>query len=402
MDSSPFRTIRPDYSGRSILNLMTTLVNGLGVEVGAYPLLSPDCGLSTDEVAGARHVVLIVIDGMGDALLRQARASTMLRHQVATLTSVFPSTTASAIPTFLTGLAPQQHGLTGWHMYFDEIDDILAVLPLQVRDHIKVRKPLEPQTLLERLGLRPPLARSLPGRCTFIAPPHISQSAFNRYHTANERCLPFDNVGGFFTNIVKAVEETPVQPRGAPNFIHAYLPDLDALMHEQGTQAATVGAAIALLGEGLAWLFNALHETGTLVVVTADHGFIDAPPGKLIEFEQSSVLGSMLSRPLCGERRVAYAYVDEARRADFEAYVATHLSHACELHVAKDFLAAGWFGPGAPHPRLERRIGDYVLLMREDWTIKDWLPGEKRYAQLGVHGGASASEMQVPLLVARP
>jgi arylsulfatase A-like enzyme len=402
VDSSLFRTVRPDYSGHGILNLMTTLANGLGVETGNCPALLSDCGLSIDEVARARHVVLLVIDGMGDALLRQHNASMMLRRQVATLTSVFPTTTASAIPTFLTGLAPQQHGLTGWHMYFDEIEDILAVLPLHVRDRAKERKPLELQSLPERLAFRPPLARRLPGRCTFITPRHISRSAFNQYHTAGERCLPFDNVGEFFTGIARAVAEAPEQPSAIPNFVHAYLPDLDALMHEQGTQTAAVAAAIGLLGEGLTWLVNALRQTGTLVIVTADHGFIDAPPSRLIEFEQHSALHSMLSRPLCGERRIAYAYVDHPRRADFEAYVATHLRHACELHAAKDFLAAGWLGPGAPHPRLERRIGDYVLQMREDWTIKDWLPGEKRYAQLGVHGGASVSEMHVPLLLARP
>ena len=40
--------------------------------------------------------------------------------------------------------------------------------------------------------------------------------------------------------------------------------------------------------------------------------------------------------------------------------------------------------------------------MQEDWTIKDWLPGEKHYDQPGVHGGCSAAEMFVPLIVAGP
>lgn len=36
--------------------------------------------------------------------------------------------------------------------------------------------------------------------------------------------------------------------------------------------------------------------------------------------------------------------------------------------------------------------------MKDNWTIKDWLPGEQRYTMLGVHGGTSASEMRVPLI----
>ena len=36
--------------------------------------------------------------------------------------------------------------------------------------------------------------------------------------------------------------------------------------------------------------------------------------------------------------------------------------------------------------------------MQENWTIKDWLPGERQHSMLGVHGGISTDEMQVPLV----
>jgi len=39
--------------------------------------------------------------------------------------------------------------------------------------------------------------------------------------------------------------------------------------------------------------------------------------------------------------------------------------------------------------------------MRGDWTIKDWLQDEPRYRQPGVHAGASADEMFIPLIVAQ-
>ena len=35
---------------------------------------------------------------------------------------------ATAITTFLTGLAPQQHGLTGWHTWFREFGCVLRAL----------------------------------------------------------------------------------------------------------------------------------------------------------------------------------------------------------------------------------------------------------------------------------
>ena len=48
----------------------------------------------------------------------------------------------------------------------------------------------------------------------------------------------------------------------------------------------------------------------------------------------------------------------------------------------------------------EAVVGDYVLVMREDWTLLDWMEGEQRHRQLGVHAGVSADEMLVPLVVA--
>ena len=38
--------------------------------------------------------------------------------------------------------------------------------------------------------------------------------------------------------------------------------------------------------------------------------------------------------------------------------------------------------------------------MRGRHTIKDWLPGEKRFLHIGNHGGTSAEEMYVPLILA--
>ena len=46
-------------------------------------------------------------------------------------------------------------------------------------------------------------------------------------------------------------------------------------------------------------------------------------------------------------------------------------------------------------------MGDYTLLMREHYVIRDRLPGEKTYTQVGVHGGLSAAELNVPLCLLR-
>ena len=62
-------------------------------------------------------------------------------------------------------------------------------------------------------------------------------------------------------------------------------------------------------------------------------------------------------------------------------------------------MRQGWLGPGMAHPALQERLGDYVMLPRGRGILRDWLQGEKRYRHVGVHGGLSAAEMTVPLVV---
>ncbi|MHB9103024.1 MAG: alkaline phosphatase family protein, partial [Sulfuricella sp.] len=121
--------ILPDYDGGSIVNLMASIESACGGNP-RYPALR---AVPPAEIAGARNLILLVIDGLGYDCLAQSQAGALRNRLRAKITSVFPSTTATAITTFLTGLAPQQHGLTGWFTYFREIGSVAAVLTFQPR-----------------------------------------------------------------------------------------------------------------------------------------------------------------------------------------------------------------------------------------------------------------------------
>lgn len=395
----PAEFVFPDYHGGSLLNLMQTLMTGLGLAGNGYAPLRPELGLTAADIAQAKQVVLIVIDGLGNELLeRHAPNGQLAAHQVGKLTSVYPSTTASAIPTFFTALPPQAHALTGWHMWFEEIGQTLSVLPLNPRE--PGVESGDPEQLAAQLFAHQPISASLAGRCFTVAPQDIVESPFNRYHTQGAQRIGYWGIKGFIDAIAHAVSTST--PQSAPNFIYAYYPALDSLMHGVGTSDARVTQRLQQIDAAVATLQAKLAGTNTLLIVTADHGFIDAPKDHLIALDEHPELAAMLLRPLCGERRLAYAYVRPECHADFQDYVNEHLSDACRCIPTAEFIVEGWFGPGAPHPQLASRAGDFVLQMRGDWTIKDWLEGEKHYEQPGVHAGASAQEMWVPLIVSKP
>ena len=381
----------PDYGGGSIVNLMQSIATACGSSRTDYPPLAL---LPAAQLARARHVVLIVVDGLGQrTLARHADSLHLQRHQLGSMTSVFPSTTASAITTFMTGLAPAQHGLTGWHMHLDEIDQTLAILPLTPRDGPPRALP---EQLPERLFEHPSLFQTLDRESWVIAPQSIAGSPFNTWHARGAQSIAYRTLPELFASIAELTREK-VKSR----YIYAYYPDLDTNSHRFGTDSRQAQHTLAEFDAHFGQLRRQLCGSNSWLLVTADHGFIDSPRRRVIDLDDHPQLAAMLVRPLCGERHVAYCYVAEARLPAFETYVRRHLGRACHLYRSEQLIAAGWFGPPPYHRRLASRAGDYTLVMKDNWTIKDWLAGEKRYTMIGVHGGTSDSEMRVPLIAMR-
>ena len=378
----------PDYRGGSLVNLMSSITHALGGVSDYAPLTA----LPPHTLADARHVVLLVVDGLGhDYLL--SHDSTLRQHLRGSLTSVFPSTTASAIPTLLTGLAPQQHGLTGWHMYFREIGAIAAPLPFRLRAgrHALREAGVTPASLF---GLSPLFDR-LPLPCHVVSPRHIIDSDFNVALSGSAQRHGYQTLDEMFALIAALLRSEA--PR---SYIHAYWPQHDSLAHEYGIHSPQVADAFAALDDGFTRLLDGLRDSGSRIAVTADHGFIDTSPAETIDLDGHPDLRDTLLLPLCGEPRMAYAYVRAGREAQFEAYLHTHLANRVQLFRSEDVLQQGWLGPGVAHAALRDRIGDYVLVPRGHTILRDWLKGEPRHTHIGVHGGLTPAEMMVPLVVA--
>lgn len=383
--------VRPDYQGGGIANLMVSVIEAAG---GAAPApYAPLHGLDTSAWGTSRTVLLLVIDGLGyEYLLRRAAGGELARHLKARLTSVFPSTTASAITTFLTGLAPQQHGLTGWFMYFRELGSVVSVLPFTTRGG---GAPLGRQIDAAELLGASSLATRLPVRMHVVSPRRIIHSDFNVAHTNGALRHGYDTLKEMFQTLTRLVREAG----GGRQYVYAYWPELDGLAHQHGSEAAVTAAHLAELDEAFGHFLKRIAGSDATVIVTADHGIVDSGAERVIELDRHPRLAEMLLLPLCGERRVAYCYVQPGQGAAFESYVAAELAPYAECRASAALVAQGYFGPGAAHPRLAGRLGHYTLIMKDNYAIKDWLAGERRHVHLGVHGGLTAAEMYVPLIV---
>jgi hypothetical protein len=379
----------PDYRGGSIVNLMTSIVQAFD---GTPPSEHSPLRALPPASLGSRNVVLLVIDGLGhDKLVATCPDGALARHLESRITSVFPSTTATAVTTFLTGLAPQQHGITGWFTYFRELGGVLAVLPYRPR-HGGSAPSVAARALFEHV----PLFDRLRARSHVVIPRHIAYSDYNAAHNGTARVHPFSSLDQMFDAVAQIVRRP-----GDRQYVYAYWPELDRLAHEHGIESREATAQIARIDEAFDRFLAGIDGTDTTIVVTADHGFINAESEHAIELDAHPDLARTLRLPLCGERRAAYAYAQAGRGAQLVDYVEEHLAALVELHESDSLIDSGYFGLGPPHPRLRERVGDYTMIMRGKATIKDWVLGEHRHSQIGVHGGMSPQELLVPLVVAR-
>lgn len=381
----------PNYHGGSIVNLMSSIMTAFG---GQNPPYLPLSQLAGSALHKAENIVLLVVDGMGCDYLKAHGAYTTLRqHLRGCITSVFPPTTATAVTAFLTGSAPQQHGLTGWFVYFEELGQVVAVLPLQPRPtraqgaaaRIYAAAILNPRPMFDRINVR----------SYVVVPERIAFSAFNMAYCGRATVRPYKSLTQCFNTIANIIREN-----SGRLYIYAYWPELDHLGHTEGVTSRAVRAQFSMLDAAFEGFLKNIEGSHTSVIVTADHGMIDCGAEQLVRLDDHPALADTLALPLCGDGRVAYCYVKpEAHRA-FEHYVDTTLAQYATLFKSDDLVARGYFGLGPVHPQLASRVGNYTLIMKGRHGIKDWLPGERRDIPIGAHSGVSEAEMYVPLIVA--
>ncbi|MDF1578243.1 MAG: alkaline phosphatase family protein [Desulfobulbales bacterium] len=378
---------KPDYRN-SIVNLAVSLFRSRGCEPNGY---EPLAGLDPLELAG-RPVVVLIVDGLGDNFLQRYPDSFLCRHRRGRLSSVFPPTTASAMTSFFTGAAPQQHGITGWYTYFRELGTVATVLPFVPRyggvDFSKAG--IRPGRLIDAESQFSALA----GPCHFALPDYLVDSVYSQALSGTACRHGYGSPEELFALLEKFAGRG-----GGNDLVIGYWPELDSLGHACGIESPEAADLFHKLDRCCRDSLPRLAAAGAAVIVCADHGLIDAPQERVINLEEHPRLAGTLTLPLCGEPRCAYCYVRSDRKEDFERYIAEELDFACELKRSREMILEGYFGLGHGSPRLEERVGEYALLMKDDYIIKDRLLSEENSPLVGVHGGLSADELYVPLIL---
>ena len=138
------------------------------------------------------------------------------------------------------------------------------------------------------------------------------------------------------------------------------------------------------------------------VIVTADHGFLDAPPPNRHTLRPSRNLLPLLRFPPSGDARVMYLHTWDWARERVRRYFERRFGERFIVIDVEDALAMGLFGPDPPSNEASERLGDLIVISAgADILEYNAERGAGKMLQINSHhSGLSPDEMRIPLVVA--
>jgi predicted AlkP superfamily pyrophosphatase or phosphodiesterase len=379
---------KPEYRGNSLVNLMSSIIIASGGKA-RYPQLKK---LTAKTIQKYNNILLIIIDGMGyDFLKKYGKGSFLESNAKGAITSVFPPTTAASITSIITGTAPQQHAVTSWYMHLKEVGSTVAVLqnsprfgfvPLDLFD-------FDMKDIIDTA----PFRKKVSYECYNIIPDYFKSSSYNS-DSKDER-MPYSSYLGFIRQTAKAVRKKTIK-KNKKKLIYSYWPKYDSLAHHLGYNSSEAIEHFHELDKSFERISESLKGTDTLMIITSDHGFMNAK--EVIFLHQHPKLMECLSQSLVGEPRSPNFYVHVDKKKEFESYMKIFRKKGT-LKTRKQMIEEEWYGLYKPHPKLMHRIGDYTFLCGEGIIFRDHLANSEPNFDLGNHGGISRGEIFIPLII---
>ena len=352
--------------------------------------------LSSNELKKSKNIVLIVIDGLGYNYLKGKKESFLFQHLRNSITSTFLATTTCANTVFHVGYPPQQHGLTGWDINLKEVGSIVSLLPLA---------PMYDEGLdlvqsgfdMNQIMDIPSFHKGLNCKCFTLIDSTIAHSSFNNYVSKNTEMIPTTSYKNSFTKLKKLI----LKKSSTQRFIHNYIWEFDSCSHAFGVGSKESNELFEDLDKRVKNLANSIKNTNTQLIIVADHGFIDVSRKTEIWTEDIKGFKDCLTIPLAGESRVRNCFIRPNKVKDFKKIVKSKMSKYCWCFKGEQLIKDNLYGLGKPNKKLIDRVGDYVLIMKGKYILRDRLVNQDKAKNFhpGKHGGVSEDEMLIPLVV---
>jgi hypothetical protein len=369
--------VEPAYGSRSLADVVPAVGAAIGVKV------RPDVAEGALDLPEAPAYVVLLIDGLGARLLeRYPDEAPYLSSLMATQqpgTAGVPSTTATSLSSFGTGLPPGAHGLVGFTSRIPGTDRLLNAL---FWDKSVDPKQWQPHATAFT-GLR------LNGASvTVVNKREFRDSGLTVAAHRGADFVGADRVGERIAAAVAASRERP-------SLTYLYDGDLDWTGHRYGVDSEPWLQQLVMVDAQAEQLREALPPEVRLMVV-ADHGMVDSPSSHRVDVDRELALRDGLVL-MGGEARFRHLYCRTGADATVAATWTELLGDRAEVLTRDEAMMRGWFG--AVEPAVLPRIGDVLVACRGDHAVVSTVDFAYESTLVGLHGSLTEDEMLIPMLV---
>lgn len=367
----PYPLVLPAYGGPCLSSLVPALLEPPGCRPGWLPAPLQTAG----------QVVLLVLDGLGWLQFseRSHLAPVMAGMEGGPITSVAPTTTATALTSISLGLSPAEHGVAGYKLVVDGPTgrEVLNVLRwTTVSGDARHFVPPHDVQGLPAFGGRPVPVIS---RSEFIG------SGFTQMHLSGAV-----QVGWGVPSSIPVLARRQLE-EGHP-FVYAYYEGVDKIAHIAGF-GELYDAELAYADNLVASLVADLPR-GCALAVTADHGQVEVGPRAQALSPEVLAATAMTS----GESRFRWLHAGPGGVEDLARVTTERYQSEAWVATFDEVEGLGVLG-GPLSAEARARLGDVALLPLGPSAYLD--PRDGGDAVLVCrHGGLSPEEVLVPLLAA--
>lgn len=335
----------------------------------------------------ARQAIVVLVDGLGywNIVNRIGHAPyirSLMKEPLnqRPIYSCLPSTTVAAMSTFGTGTCPGLTCMTGYTQKNHETGALAQLI--QFRDAPNPEDLQRQPTIFELLSKQGVRSDSVSLPKFENSPLTIAALRGANYIT-----------GGTPRARIFAAAKTTFEP----GLTYMYLRDTDKVGHNYGCDSGEWIAAFEQVDEQLR-LLRKQCASGTLIIITADHGMIQSDANQRIDIAKNAQLMKGVSL-VAGEPRSVMLYAQDGVSADELAQNWRNVLEDKALVRTKDqAISDGVFGEVCSRAR--EILGDVIVQAKNRVTIVDSrMQSEKAMSLPSVHGSMTRLEMEIPCLI---
>ena len=405
---SGIQTVMPLYDSYCFSNLNMLFSHLLGTGAETRMPLQVLC----DSPHFFKKIVFIYLDAFGwDVFEKINRKSSLLARileegAVSKITSQFPSSTAPHVTSIHTGLGVGESGIYEWFQYVPEVDNIITPLLFSLGYDRERNRLLDlgfdPEKIFPTATfyhhLREHGIESYIFQSSAYTPSPISDVVFQ----GSSKVVPYLTIPEACTNLVEHLKAEQ-----NPSYFFLYLGNVDSIGHLYGVDSrqytSEILSTLSIIEHRL--IDQITDQRETLLVISTDHGMSDLQPDDVFYLNQEiPEIIPMLRKNRAGETilpaggcRDMFLHVKEECIGDFVKTTSERLNQSAGIYKTPKLIVEGWFGREVSK-RFVECVGDLLILPEPKKGIW-WLHGEKPAKHIGHHGGASISEMEIPLLM---